>query len=77
MARTNLVKTYDIVLRTGTDEAPVPLESASDANAATLAFHTQLQRLTSEGTTGELVLLNRHGQNQRLDNSPVLRLPLD
>ena len=76
MARTNLGKSYDIVLRTATDEAPVSLESVSDANAATLAFHTQYQRLTSEGTTGELVLLNRHDHNQRFDENPVLRLPL-
>jgi hypothetical protein len=77
MARTIPEKSYDIVLRTPTGEAPVPLESVSDADEATLAFHMQFERLTLEGTTGELVLLNRHGQNPRLDQSPVLRLPLD
>ena len=76
MARKNLAKSYDIVLWSTTGEAPVPLESASDANEATLAFHMQLHRLTNEGTTGELVLLNRHGHDQPLDRSPVLRLRL-
>ena len=69
-----LGKSFDIVLRSNPDEAPIPLESVGDANEATLAFHMQLQRLTCEGTTGELVLLNRNGDDRRLDGSPVLRL---
>ncbi len=76
MARRKLWKSYEIVLRPNTDEAPIPLESVHDANAATLAFHMQLQRLKREGTTGELVLLNRDGHNQLFDGGAVLRLPL-
>ena len=74
MERRNLSKSFDVVLRSDSDEAPIPLESVGDANEATLAFHLQLQRLACEGTTGELVLLNRNGHDQRLGESPVLRL---
>ena len=74
MERRNLNKSFDIVLRSDSDEAPIALESVSDANEATLAFHLQLQRLACEGTTGELVLLNRNGNDRRLGESPVLRL---
>ena len=76
MARRKLWKSYEIVLRPDTDEAPIPLESAHDANEATLAFHTQLQRLKREGTRGELLLLNSEGHNQPLAGGAVLRLPL-
>jgi hypothetical protein len=70
----NLGKSFDIVLRSDSAEAPIPLESVSDANEATLAFHMQLQRLTCEGTTGELVLFNRNANDRRLEEGPVLRL---
>ncbi len=69
-------KSYEIVLRPGTDEAPIPLESVHDANEATLAFHMQLQRLKREGTTGELVLLNGDGHNESFAGGALLRLPL-
>ena len=74
MKRRNPSKSYDIVLRSDPDAAPISLESVSDANEATLAFHIQMQRLACEGTTGELVLLNRIGNDRRLGESPVLRL---
>lgn len=74
MERRNLGRSFDIVLRSDSDEALIPLESASDANTATVAFHMQLQRLAGEGTTGELVLLSRHGNDRSLRESPVLRL---
>jgi hypothetical protein len=77
MGRRILSKSYEIVLRTAADEAPIPLESVRDANEATLAFHMQLQRLKREGTTGELVLLNSDGHNQPFAEGALLRLPLD
>ncbi len=76
MARRKVSKSYEIVLRPDTDGAPIALESVHDANEATLAFHTQLQRLKREGTTGELLLLNSDGNNQPLAGGAVLRLPL-
>ncbi len=76
MARTKLWKSYEIILRTDTEDAPIPLESVDDADEATLAFHQQLQRLKREGTTGELVLLNRDGHDELLEGGLVLRLPL-
>jgi hypothetical protein len=76
MARRKQSRSYEIVLLPAADEAPIPLESLRDANEATLAFHTQLQRLKREGTAGELVLLNRDSRDPLLDEGPVLRLPL-
>lgn len=63
MARRNLWKLYEIALRTDTDETAITLESVSNADEATLAFHMQLQRLKREGTVGELVLLNCGGHS--------------
>ena len=76
MERRNLGRSFHIILRPGSDEPPIPLESVSDANEATLAFHMQLQRLTCAGTTGELVLFNQNGHDQGRDERPVLRLRL-
>ena len=39
------VRRFEIVFRPDTDEAPIPLESAVDANQATMVFHAQVQRL--------------------------------
>ena len=76
MVPRNSGQSYEIVLRADTDEAPISLDSVSDANEATLALHVQLQRLKREGTAGELVLLNRKADHPHLDGNPVLRLPL-
>jgi hypothetical protein len=70
------LRRFEIVFRPDSDEAPIPLESVIDANQATVAFHAQVQRLMREGTTGELVLMNRHGNEEFLEGNAVLRQPL-
>ena len=74
--RSGRVRRFEIVLRPDSDEGPIPLESVGDANQATLAFHAQVQRLMREGTPGELVLVNRHGNEGCLEGNAVLRQPL-
>ncbi len=74
--RSGPVRSFEIVFRPDTDEAPVPLESAGDANQATMAFHAQAQRLMREGTPGELVIMNHHGKHDSHDGNAVLRQPL-
>jgi hypothetical protein len=70
------VRRFEIVFRPDSDEAPIPLESVGDANQATIAFHAQVQRLIREGTPGELVIMNRHGNQESLEGNAVLRQPL-
>ena len=74
--RSGGVRRFEIVFRPDTDEAPVPLESAGDANQATMAFHAQVQRLMREGTPGELVIMNSNGNQGSPEGSAVLRQPL-
>ena len=74
--RSGRVRRFEIVFRPDSDEAPIPLESVGDANQATIAFHAQVQRLIREGTPGELVIMNRHGNQESLEGNAVLRQPL-
>lgn len=74
--RSGRVRRFEIVFRPDSDEAPVPLESVGDANQATMAFHAQVQRLMREGTPGELVIMNHHGNQDAREGSAVLRQPL-
>ena len=74
--RSARARKFEIVFRPDTDEAPIPLESVSDANQATMVFHAQAQRLKREGTPGELVIVNRHGSQDSLEGSAILRQPL-
>lgn len=74
--RSGGIRRFEIVFRPDTDEPPIPLESVGDANQATMAFHTQIQRLMREGTPGELVIMNIHGNHGSPDGSDVLRQPL-
>jgi hypothetical protein len=74
--RSGRVQIFEIVFRPDSDEAPIPLESVGDANQATMAFHAQAQRLMREGTPGELVIMNRHGNQGSVEGSAVLRQPL-
>jgi hypothetical protein len=67
---------FEIVFRPDTDEDPIPLESVSDADQATMVFHAQAQRLKREGTPGELVIMNRHGSQGSVEGSAVLRQPV-
>ena len=74
--RSARARIFEIVFRPDTEEAPIPLESVSDANQATMVFHAQAQRLKREGTPGELVIVNRHGSQDSLEGSAILRQPL-
>jgi hypothetical protein len=74
--RTGRTRSFEIVFLPDTNEAPIPLESFGDADQATMAFHAQVQRLMREGTSGELVIMNRHGNQGAHEGSAVLRQPL-
>ena len=74
--RSGRARTYEIIFRPDADEVPVPLESAVDANQATMIFHSQFQRLMREGTSGELVILNGHDICGAPDGNALLRQPL-
>jgi hypothetical protein len=74
--RSGRVRRFEIIFCPDTDGAPIPLESAVDANQATMAFHAQAQRLMREGTPGELVIMNHHGSHGAHDGNAVLRQPL-
>ena len=74
--RSGRARRFEIFFRPDTDEAPIPLESAVDANQATMVFHAQFQRLMREGTPGELVIMNSHGPHDSPEGNAVLRQPL-
>ena len=74
--RRGQVRTFEIIFRPDTDEGPIPLESAVDANQATILFHAQFQRLMREGTSGELVLMNNQDCQGAPEGNAVLRQPL-
>jgi hypothetical protein len=63
---------FDVVLQSSSADERLVLRSVTDPNTATIAFHEELQRLTTQGATGELSLRKRHGAQ-----TPVLRQPLD
>ena len=73
--RSGRPRTFEIIFRPD-DEAPIALESVVDANQATMAFHAQVQRLTREGTPGELVILNHHANQLSYEGNAILRQPL-
>ena len=58
---------FEIVWRISPDHAPVVLRSATDANAATIAFSEELIRLRGHAAPGEVLV--RSAGNQR----PLLR----
>jgi hypothetical protein len=62
---------FEIVFLAAAADEPLVLRATADPNTATLAFHEELQRLTTQGATGELVVLNYHGAA-----IPLLRQPL-
>jgi hypothetical protein len=74
--RRGQVRRFEIIFRPDTDEAPIPLESAGDANQATVVFHAQFRRLMREGTPGELVIVNHHDRPGSAEGIAVLRQPL-
>ena len=62
---------FDIVLQPSRPDEPVVLRSAVDPNQATVAFQEEFERLTAEGTLGELVMLRCNAIS-----TPILRQPL-
>ena len=62
---------FEIVWQAASADAPIGLQSAADANEATVAYHEELARLRTQQTTGELVM--RKGDRVR---PPLLRQPL-
>jgi len=63
---------FEIVWRTSPAEEPIVLRSAADANAATMAFHEELARLTVQEASGEVFVRNStHAQ------PPLLRQSLN
>ena len=74
--RNGRARRFEIVFCPDSDEAPIPLESAVDANQATMVFHAEFQRLMGEGTAGELVIMNSHDRQGSSEGNAVLRQPL-
>jgi hypothetical protein len=62
---------FAIVLRADDAAAPVVLQSARDADGATIAFHTEKQQLKQQQVVGDLLLV-RQGEGART----LLREPL-
>ena len=62
---------FEVVLQSSSADEPIVLRTATDPNEATMAFHQELQRLRTQGATGE-VLMRIDDQPQR----PLLRQPL-
>jgi hypothetical protein len=63
---------FEVVLQSSSADEPIVLRSATDPNTATMAFHEELQRLTTQGATGELSLRKHRGVQ-----TPVLRQTLE
>ena len=61
---------FEVVLQASPSDEPIVLRTSDDPNAATMAFHDELKRLTTQKATGELVM--RTGKSVH----PILRQPL-
>jgi hypothetical protein len=62
---------FEIVWQAASADAPIVLQSAADANEATVAYHEELARLRMQEAPGELLV--RNGDRVR---PPLLRQPL-
>jgi hypothetical protein len=63
--RSDLRDPFAIILRA--DDAPtVVLQTARDADEATVAFHTEQQQLTRRGVVGDLLLVHQRQARTRL-----------
>ena len=62
---------FDVVLQPSLPDAPIVLRSTVDPNQATLAFHEELQRLTTQGAIGELIMLRYNNVPKRLLRQPL------
>ena len=59
LKRIDPVDPFAIVLRADDAAEPVVLQSARDANGATVAFHTEKQRLKQRRVVGDLLLVHQ------------------
>ena len=64
LKRPDPVDPFAIVLHGDTTADPVILQSAADANGATVAFYTEWRRLKHQQVGGELLLM-RQGDDAR------------
>ena len=71
MQRNQPTPRFTVMLRPSPADEPIVLRETPDPNDATLAFHEELHRLTTQGAKGELLMCNH--DNARI---PILRLPL-
>ena len=63
---------FEVVLQTSSADKAIVLRATGSPNAATIAFHEELRRLTTQGITGELVIVRHAGAD-----TPILRQPLE
>jgi hypothetical protein len=63
---------YEIVLALGNGADPSPQALATDANQATVAFHTTLQRLRRQHHRGELRLCDLRKQGHVILRAPLV-----
>jgi hypothetical protein len=61
---------FEVVLQASSADEPIVLRTVDDPNTATLAFHDEFTRLTSQMATGELIMRKRESVH------PILRQPL-
>ena len=61
---------FEVVLQASPTDEPIVLRTVDDPNAATLAFHDEFTRLTTQQATGELIM------RKRTSVHPILRQPL-
>jgi hypothetical protein len=61
---------FEVVLQASPTDEPIVLRSSANPNTATLAFHDELRRLTTQQATGELIM------RKRTSVHPILRQPL-
>jgi len=69
--RSGVPHPFEVVFDRRPANTRIVLQSATDANEATLAFDEALRRLTLKGATGELLV-----RNDNRSDHPLLRLPL-
>jgi hypothetical protein len=62
---------YEIVFVPSRMKGIISLQETTDPNAATIAFHIEMQRLREEGATGELLLINYDATRQLMLRQPM------
>ena len=66
---------FAVVLRAEDATGPVVLQSALDANGATVAFHTERQRLKQQHVVGELLVMRQGASARTLLREPLHQPP--